>query len=777
MKGQRDSLSRHCYLQWMGHDFSNLSPADFEDLVHDLLEAEWAMPLECFKTGRDQGIDLRYAPASGGSIIVQCKHYLETGFSGLRRDLRVEELLKVQRLMPERYVVATAVPLLVEHKDKILKDLAPFVREAGDIIGGDEISALLRKHPKVETAHHKLWLTSTAVLQRVLHAADRCKTEFRIDRIRKALPIYVQSPAYDRALEILDHENVLIISGLPGVGKTTLAEMLIYAHMADGYTPAIIEDHVKEGRRLFDRQARTIFYFDDFLGETFLGDRKTEVGRNHDEALLEFMEQVRDSNSRFILTTREHILSSALLRSERLAHSSLAEDRFILELGYYGRAERARILYNHVHFNDLPADHRAELNRDDFFLEIVDHEHFNPRVIRWLTNYSSLKAVPAKGYRRHVQALLDDPAEVWRHAFEHELSRASRYLLLVLYTASYNINATDLRPIFEHLYGYAARRYNLQAGPGDFNRALRELDNAFITIDRHRDIRFLNPSIRDYLASVLLASINDIEDIIASMLRFQQGASLWTLAQNVPDSELARWLDSHRDRFLVALSTCDDGHYDRWERRDGRIKTVQFDLEPTQRLRILLQLYLAWNDLTVIDLTKEVAKRSVEGWERRSVLFLEVISTIRLMARESAFMRRGGAAIVQCLEDGIAGHLQMASSWQWVAILGARDDNFLMGDAMNAAIDEALSNFLDDGVLDELASATTDDELDSLLSDLEILEDKYGFGLRRRIETAREDRTPASAPDDEGGGGVWRGPIATGRHADDDEIRQLFGAK
>ena len=43
------------------YDFRSLSSQDFEELVRDLLQAEWKVALEAFKAGRDAGIDLRYA--------------------------------------------------------------------------------------------------------------------------------------------------------------------------------------------------------------------------------------------------------------------------------------------------------------------------------------------------------------------------------------------------------------------------------------------------------------------------------------------------------------------------------------------------------------------------------------------------------------------------------------------------------------------------------------------------------------------------------------------
>ena len=77
-------------------------------------------------------------------------------------------------------------------------------------------------------------------MDQVLHNAELCQTEFAVEKVIKKLPLYVQNDCYPRATEILDKSNVVIISGEPGIGKTTLADMLLYSYLSKGYTPVII---------------------------------------------------------------------------------------------------------------------------------------------------------------------------------------------------------------------------------------------------------------------------------------------------------------------------------------------------------------------------------------------------------------------------------------------------------------------------------------------------------------------------------------------------------
>ena len=171
----------------MPYDFTQLSSVDFEDLCRDLLGAEFNVTFEAFGPGPDGGIDGRHS--RGGDVtILQAKHYAKSSFSTLLSTMKKEKP-KVDALSPNRYILATSRSLTDNNKRKLKSALGDHVTDLADILGAEQLNALLRKHPDIETAHIKLWLSSAAVLQKIIHAGQALFTETTQQDILRKLKV------------------------------------------------------------------------------------------------------------------------------------------------------------------------------------------------------------------------------------------------------------------------------------------------------------------------------------------------------------------------------------------------------------------------------------------------------------------------------------------------------------------------------------------------------------------------------------------------------------
>lgn len=529
------------------YDFHQLSPLDLELLVRDLLQAHWKVTIESFKGGRDLGVDLRYAKGPR-TTIVQVKHYVRTGLAGLLRDLKAEAT-KLRQLRPTRYVLATSVPLSPANKAKIVSVFNSSVLVASDVLGAEELNNLLSLHPQIEQSHYKLWLASKAVLDRVLHNAAITRSEFKVRQVYRQARRYVASSAFPQAMEILDEERVVIISGPPGVGKTTLADLLLYTHLERGFQAVLVERDPAEGFERFSPDTPQIFYYDDFMGATFAGDRRGATLGNEDQALLTFINMVRETrNARLILTTREHVYSQALGRSERLREAGLGELRVVLHMPSYSFFQRAAILYNHIYFSDLPKEFQDQIISDGFYLEIVKHDKFNPRLIDWLSNHKRLK-VPAEGYREFISELLDDPSDIWRHAYESEITEAGRGILLALWSFGGRANSELLRSGFYPLHESRSARYRFSTRPEEYSQALHDLANSFVRPNETGGVEVIDPSVLDLMNAVVREAPANAVDLLVSATSFVQVSRIWQFANHEGNGAVLNELKSNALKF------------------------------------------------------------------------------------------------------------------------------------------------------------------------------------------------------------------------------------
>jgi len=509
------------------YDFRSLSPHDFELLCRDLLQRLLGLWLESFTTGRDNGIDFRHRTDTN-HLVLQCKHYAESGFDALSRGLANKERKKIEAINPTKYLLATSVGLTPRCKEELLKILAPYCLASEDIFGKDDLNNLLTEYPDIECKHFKLWLTSSAVLERVLSSGIFSDSDLHLERIRLRLLRYVPNHSFDRAKALLDKSHFCIVAGIPGIGKTTLSEVLL-ADLVDrqGFTAFRITNELSELRSVKKPKSKQVFYFDDFLGKTALD----KLQKNEDQRLVELMEEVANNpNWRFILTTREYILNIAKRRYEAFAYPPLNFQMCVVNLSDYTHPIRAKILYNHIYFSDLPRVYKLALLDEHGYEKILNHRNYNPRVIEYMTAAHHASTVAPTLYLKEFVDSLDNPARIWDHAFRHQISEPARNLLLVLTTLPDEVALEGLEKAFRKFYEFRQKRFGFSTRPGDWNDALKELDGNFIKTGKRGAVHvvsFHNPSVKDFMENFLESSDSDVIDLFKGAFFYEQYASLW----------------------------------------------------------------------------------------------------------------------------------------------------------------------------------------------------------------------------------------------------------
>ena len=517
------------------YDFQTLSPKDFEELTRDLLQKELNITFESFKNGKDQGIDLRYTKNSDNGIIVQCKHYKDSKFSNLIISLK-EEVNKIQKLNPSRYMVVTSLALSPQNKEKILSTCSPYITSTSDILGLDDLNNLIQKNKDVENNHFKLWMTSTNVLERILYSDIFNESSFKLEEIKEKIKRFVPNPSLDKAREILKAENCVVISGAPGVGKTTLAEMLIWEYTLNDYEFINISENIKEAFSLYNPNPnkKQIFYYDDFLGTT-------NLTKNEDSSLMLFISKINKSkNKKMILTTREYILQQKRILYEKINNFDFK--KCVIDLKNYTKQIKAEILYSHLYFSELPYEYILTIINNKNYLVIIKHPNYNPRIIDYMTKAKHYNGVLPQNYFDEFIRNLDNPAEIWCHAFENQIDNKTRSILFAITTFNQYYLAFEKVDIFEVSNIICEKLYSEKINNLDFKKSIKILEGDFITIN-NGNINFANPSIRDFIEVYILRN-NLLSSFIELSNRNEQYKWLYDTyfsTNNIPKSYLYKF--------------------------------------------------------------------------------------------------------------------------------------------------------------------------------------------------------------------------------------------
>ncbi|WP_419783113.1 restriction endonuclease [Maridesulfovibrio sp.] len=488
------------------YDFKNLDPIDFEELTNDLLSKLLSVQVERFKPGKDMGIDGRFYITKNQACIIQSKHYARSGYNSLLATLKNTEKDKIEKLSSSRYILSTSVPLSPQNKDEIKAALAPHIRCTSDIYGKDDLNALIGQFLGIERQHYKLWIQSSGVLQRFLNAATYNLSDQILQDALDSSNSYVVTNAHKQALEKINQTNTLVITGEPGVGKTTLAEQISLHFVADGYSLIAVEENIQNARAVYDPAQKQIFYFDDFLGRNFL----ETLRFNEDTQIMKFIKLIQDAgNKKFILTSRTNILDQGYSLGQFNTPTKLKNKEYLLKIQEYTEEEKTRILYSFMWKSGLPQEYMEKIISNGKYSNIVRHPNYNPRILEFITSQDHCQGISSEEYGDFIDRSLNNPVDVWEHPYSAQLDDFSRGMVDLVVLGGSFVSEESLQHAYSNFVA-AGQHLVRSTRPNNFYSVSKDLARTFINRNEihsgyasnlKREIKYtpFNPSISDYV--------------------------------------------------------------------------------------------------------------------------------------------------------------------------------------------------------------------------------------------------------------------------------------
>lgn len=474
-------------------DYGRLSPMDFERFCCALLAKLEGKRFQRFGEGRDNGVDLLYDDKDAGRWIIQCKRYKD--WRTLRGSL-TEEREKVQRLAPARYGVVVSTSLTPANKEWIRKEFAPYLDSTQSIIAREDIDDLLGKeeYRSVLMQVPELWMPNLQVARLALNHDVYGRSRSLMGLCEHEWRRWVWTECAQMALDSLERRHVVVLSGDPGVGKTTVAKMLLCRYVQDGYEPVVVDENVNDCERVYHDNSRQVFYFDDFLGSTTLRCQ-------NENGLIRFVKRVEnDSSKRLIFTARTVLLNCSRQTLVVLGNAWISDNSCAVEIGHLADSEKHRILYKHMLFAKCGDAFIKVILRNGFYNKIVEHRNYNPRLIEFMFDAERLSLVSnVRQFRSYVHGLLENPAEMWQSLYDNQLDELDHYIVWAVFL---NISASE-NELLEYFDQFRDSYPSLKSKGGvSFRSVVRFLCKTVLKRVLDRDsVRYelVNSSVEDFL--------------------------------------------------------------------------------------------------------------------------------------------------------------------------------------------------------------------------------------------------------------------------------------
>jgi len=361
------------------------------------------------------------------------------------------ELPKVRKLNPDRYILGISMDFTPKQKDEIVKLFEGYITSTSDVLSRKDINRLLGKpaYKRIELAYLKLWLPSINVFEKTLnesvHRATYKESAEELKEAIKTSKVFVPTRIYRKALHKWSQNNAIVLSGEPGVGKTTMAYVLALAYLQpDDLAGFVWANSIHDVYTMLDDEQKQVIILDDFWGSIFHEDH---AQRNDENRLDKLIKRIVESNGkkRLILTTREYIMQQGLQK-----HPALKEtlDRYglICMMKEYSDDEKGSILFHHLYVSNLEYEYVDCLYKN--YSWIVHHRNYNPRVLTLFLDKVPGKDSSPKAYYKELCNYFDNPGSFWKSIFV-ELSQEARIVAMLLLISSTPMCLVDMERCYQ----------------------------------------------------------------------------------------------------------------------------------------------------------------------------------------------------------------------------------------------------------------------------------------------------------------------------------------
>lgn len=522
----------------MQFNYSALNSYEFELLSRDVAEKLMDIKLSCYTEGRDGGIDASDFyyddPHARPSVVVQAKHWTQhVRYSKLESTLlALIKQLDSHGNLPSRCLILTVSSGVTrDFQQRLFSKAKALGIQDFKLIDSVKLDQLLsdESNSDILRNHFKLWIAGANVLQNLYNRSFFIGCDLYLANIDERKSLFVQTALFNRAVNILESNPCLIITGDPGTGKTTLTQMLALQMSAAGYRVLYSSYYELEGvisASSPDSELPELIVLDDFLGQNFLDVRP---GLLRQISRLLFMVKKSDKR-KIILNSRISILNEADRKDDSFHRliRQLDDQLVYIDTSSMGLLDKARIFLSNLRFENVPQPYikalSEKVDKDKAgCVKICEHPNYNPRVIEYCSRPEFIERCDLNNYYSAIVSRLNNPVDIWKNEFEERLGEEERVLAYQLFSfGKESVSLSHLKTAFNSRIKLSS---GIDCSIDCFDRAIKRLKSAVVKtviIAGELRVAMVNPSVNDYCAAFLAANALESASIVETAIYADQ---------------------------------------------------------------------------------------------------------------------------------------------------------------------------------------------------------------------------------------------------------------
>ena len=504
-------------------NFMNIDEIEFEEICKEILEKKTGKSFRVFGRGADGGIDIQ--ANDNPKVVGQVKLYLNTPqtntVSKVKKEInRIKKYNKI-----EQYYLFIGREMSPQSIEQIYEESKNIIKSKENIFTLKEINELLNKeeYADIVRQHIKLWICSTNILEQVNNRNIFLDCEILLDNIKEDVDLFVQTDLYKLCQEVLDKDRLLLILGMPGIGKTMISKMLVLYYAQKGYSIRYSSSHnIEELKKSLslDRDKKELIFLDDCLGQRYL-----ELHENTENDIINLIKYVkRMDNKMLLLNSRVTIFQEAKARNYQIGKCIDNKNLQIqvIDIENISNLEKARIFHHYLVKKQLPDQYMKEIIKNNNYMKIIKNNSYSPRIIDYMTEEKRYMSIQPQNYVEEIQKAFENSIFVWKDEYENKIDLQDRIFLSILFSISdYEVKEEILkRAFYERL-----KTENVDTSIPVYERVLERLNGSFIKIgvkNNKRVILAINPSVNDFMKKELGKNKLEKQKIINSATTIEQ---------------------------------------------------------------------------------------------------------------------------------------------------------------------------------------------------------------------------------------------------------------